>query len=114
MGEGWQGGGREHEGHLLVRDGPVDLCAMALESQLSLRQFERAFLEQVGVRPKLFSRIVRFARAMQAKSEQPERTWSDVAAEAGYFDQMHFIRDCHSFGNEAPSSLMETWMDCRP
>ena len=33
---------------------------------------------------------------------------------AGYFDQTHFIRDCHAFGTDAPSALMQTWIDCRP
>ncbi len=96
------------------RRGKVDVRALAAESDLSLRQFERAFLDQVGVGPKKFARIVRFAQALQSKSQEPSRSWSEVAAEAGYYDQMHFIRDCHGFGGEAPSALIDTWLDCRP
>jgi len=99
---------------MLRRRGTVDVRALAADSELSLRQFERVFLDQVGVGPKLFSRIVRFAHALQSKSQQPDGSWTEVAAEAGYYDQMHFIRDCHSFGGETPSKLIETWMDCRP
>lgn len=91
-----------------------DVRALAADTELSTRQLERAFHDQVGVGPKLFSRIARFADAMQAKSDQPGRRWADVAAGAGYFDQTHFIRDCHTFGSDAPSRLMETWIDCRP
>ena len=92
----------------------TDLRAVAADSELSLRQLERAFVEQVGVGPTVFRRIVRFARALQSKSDQPHRNWAEVAAEAGYYDQMHFVRDCRSFGSESPTALMETWMDCRP
>jgi AraC-like DNA-binding protein len=93
---------------------PNDIAALAAASELSVRQFQRAFTEQVGVGPKLFGRIVRFAAALQCKSDAPHRSWADIAAAAGYFDQMHFIRDCRSFGGDTPSSLIETWIDCRP
>jgi transcriptional regulator GlxA family with amidase domain len=92
----------------------IDVRVIAADNDLSVRQFERVFLEQIGIGPKLFARIVRFAHTLQAKSENPERTWTDVASAAGYYDQAHFIRDYHTFGGEGPSSLIETWMDCRP
>lgn len=99
---------------LLNLSGTANLQVVAAESQLSLRQFERVFMDQVGVRPKLFSRIARFAHALQSKNEQPDRSWADVAVGAGYYDQMHFVRNCHSFGGESPTGLFKTWMDCRP
>ena len=91
-----------------------DVRAMAAQSLLSPRQFERVFRDQIGIGPKLFQRIVRFADALQAKSDHPHRGWADIAVDAGYFDQTHFIRDCHAFGTDAPSALMQTWIDCRP
>jgi len=92
----------------------VDVRAMAAESLLSARQFERVFRNQIGVGPKLFHRIVRFADVLQAKSDQPDRNWADITVDAGYFDQTHFIRDCHAFGTDTPAALMRTWIDCRP
>jgi len=99
---------------LLRRRDTGALTGLAAQNLLSLRQLERAFLEQVGVGPKRFSSIARFAAALQGKTDHPERTWAEVAAAAGYFDQTHLIRDCRAFGNDTPTSLMETWMDCRP
>ena len=95
------------------RPGP-DVRSLAAAGELSVRQLERAFDEQIGVSPKLFGRIARFAAALQSKSDAPDRSWADVASGAGYFDQMHLIRDCHMFGSDTPSSLMSTWIDCRP
>lgn len=94
--------------------GATDLRTLAADSELSVRQLERTFVEQVGVGPTVFRRIVRFAKALQSKSDQPHRNWAEVAADAGYYDQMHFIRDCRGFGSASPTALMETWMDCRP
>ena len=42
-------------------------------SSLSCRQFERVFRDQIGIGPKLFQRIVRFAAVLQAKTDQPDR-----------------------------------------
>jgi AraC-like DNA-binding protein len=92
----------------------VDVRAMADASYLSVRQFERVFLEQVGVAPKLFGQIARFAQAIEAKSRQPQRTWADVAVDAGYYDQMHLVRESHRFGGASPSVLIESWIDCAP
>ncbi|GAC1603348.1 MAG: helix-turn-helix domain-containing protein [Acidimicrobiales bacterium] len=92
----------------------VDVAALAAGCDLRVRQFERAFVQQVGVGPKVFSRIIRFTRTIQSKTDNPRLTWAEVAAGAGYFDQTHFIRDCQSFGGDSPTALMDTWIDCRP
>lgn len=98
----------------MLDDQPTDVGSLATDCDLSIRQFERVFCDQVGVGPKAFSRIIRFTRTIQSKSDNPQLTWADVAAGAGYFDQNHFIRDCRTFGDESPAALMERWIDCRP
>ncbi|GAC1579618.1 MAG: AraC family transcriptional regulator [Candidatus Dormibacteria bacterium] len=99
---------------MLTRPGGVDVAALAAASQLSTRQFERTFVVQVGVPPKLFSQVVRFAHALESKKRQPQRTWAEIAADVGYYDQMHLVRECHRFGGSTPSALIETWIDCAP
>lgn len=93
---------------------PADVGSLAAGCGLSVRQFERAFVRRVGVSPKLYGRIVRFAGALQAKSEAPRSSWGDIAAHAGYYDQMHLIRDCHAFSDMSPAALLDVWMNCRP
>jgi transcriptional regulator GlxA family with amidase domain len=97
---------------ILARPWDVDVRAMAAATHLSVRQFERAFLVQVGVSPKLFGQIARFAQVLEAKSREPRRTWARLAAEAGYYDQMHLVRACHRFGSASPSVLIDSWIDC--
>jgi AraC-like DNA-binding protein len=88
----------------------------AVRAGLSIRQFERRFAEHVGRSPKLYASIIRFNAALQAKIMAPERLWTDIAQEAGYYDQMHLVRDFARFAGESPSifarqfrTTPETW-----
>ncbi len=98
---------------ILNRHGQMHLTELASASNVSLRQFERAFTEQVGVPPKLFSRLVRFTHALELKHSAQHQSWTDIAYEAGYYDQMHLIHDCKAFADETPSTLFQTWIPCR-
>jgi AraC-like DNA-binding protein len=59
----------------------------AVRAGLSIRQFERRFAEHVGRSPKLYASIIRFNAALQAKIMAPERLWTGIAQEAGYYEQ---------------------------
>jgi AraC-like DNA-binding protein len=92
----------------------------AVRAGLSIRQFERRFAEHVGLSPKLYASIVRFNVALQAKTTAPQRLWTDIAQEAGYYDQMHMVRDFARFAGESPSifatqfrKTQENWARCR-
>jgi AraC-like DNA-binding protein len=55
------------------------------------RRIERAFAEDLGIRPKLFARIVRLQAALHGAGEGESAV--DWALEAGYFDQAHMAKD---------------------
>ncbi|WP_206600773.1 helix-turn-helix domain-containing protein [Bradyrhizobium embrapense] len=82
---------------------------LVAKSGFSTSQFQRRFAAQVGMTPKLFARTIRFDRALVARRDAPNRSWTDIAHELGYFDQAHFIRDCHAFAGLPPSSLIGEW-----
>lgn len=73
--------------------GWVDIRMISDQAGFSARQFSRRFAEYMGMRPKLFARVVRFQAALASKALRPSATWTDVAQDFGYFDQMHLIRD---------------------
>lgn len=98
---------------MLNRRGVADLSELVAECNVSLRQFERTFSEQVGVPPKLYCRLLRFTHALELKNKEPSRTWTEIAHEVGYYDQMHLVHDCKDFADETPSTLIETWIPCR-
>jgi AraC-like DNA-binding protein len=57
------------------------------------RTLQRLFGRYVGVSPKWVLRRYRLHEAAARLAEERDRPWAEVAAELGYFDQSHFIRD---------------------
>ncbi|MFC5992624.1 helix-turn-helix domain-containing protein [Pseudonocardia hispaniensis] len=57
------------------------------------RTLQRLFARYVGVSPKWVLRRYRLHEAAARLAEEHDRPWAEVAAELGYFDQPHFIRD---------------------
>lgn len=84
--------------------GRVNIETLAASLGRSRRQLERVFEREVGLAPKFLARIARFQHAYGlARGEAPD--WSAVAAEAGYADQAHLIRDFRAFADTTPVSL---------
>ncbi|MEX2272439.1 MAG: helix-turn-helix transcriptional regulator [Vicinamibacterales bacterium] len=81
---------------------PID--RIAAEACLTTRHLERRFLQQVGLTPKRLARIARFQHALHLL-DHPGRAprGADAAAECGYADQAHFVRDFKSLAGCPPS-----------
>jgi AraC-like DNA-binding protein len=77
---------------------------------LSERRFIQVFKSEVGVTPKLFSRVQRFQRA-RANIHRQEETpdWAGIALECGYFDQSHLIRDFQEFSGMSPAAYLRQY-----
>lgn len=60
---------------------------------ISARTLQRLFARYVGVSPKWVLQRYRLHEAAARLAEEQDRPWAEVAAELGYFDQSHFIRD---------------------
>lgn len=90
---------------LMKKDGNLPIESAASLACLSLRQFERKCIERLGHTPKGFARIARFSKAYRIKEADPTLTWTAIAHEAGYFDQMHLIRDFKEFAGVRPGII---------
>lgn len=84
--------------------GKIGIDDLAIESSLSSRQLERRFLAEVGVGPKLLSRILRFQQVFRAVDAN-EAAWPIVALDCGYYDQAHLIKDFRQFAQQTPAVL---------
>jgi len=87
--------------------GLVNIEQLAYDANMSTRNFERRFTEQVGITPKLFSCITRFNNALALKLKNPKKEWTSIAYESGYFDQMHLIKDFKKFSGNTPSMFLK-------
>lgn len=81
---------------------PTSVGHYAYITNMSLRNFQRRFKEQIGIPPKLYIKIFRFNQALKQKIMHPVQTWTTIAYECGYFDQMHLIKDFKAFTGFTP------------
>lgn len=92
--------------HLLVKhSGNMTIEQMASLSCLSIKQFERKCKENIGMNPKTYTRILRFSKAYRLREAFPQLSWIEIAYRAGYYDQMHMIRDFKVFAGVNPSVI---------
>lgn len=91
---------------IVLAGGRIETAALADQAGLSMRQFERRFIHQVGMRPKLFARIARFEAALDTKARSATKSWTDVAHEFGYYDQMHMVHDFREFTDSTPTETL--------
>ncbi|PZR34839.1 MAG: AraC family transcriptional regulator [Azospira oryzae] len=89
--------------HQIVKTNSLtSLDALANTACLSSRQFERKFMERMGVTPKYFSRIARFAEAYRIKNSYPDKDWLSIALQCGYYDYQHLAKDYKQFTSQTP------------
>jgi transcriptional regulator GlxA family with amidase domain len=94
--------------------GLIRIEKLAGQAGLSVRQFERRFIEGIGLTPKLFARTTRFQMALDASSRFTTfRSGLEIAHEFGYFDQAHMIREFHALGGSPPSQIEKHIGDMR-
>ena len=101
-------------GFLFKEHGSIGIKELAKRYGMGLRQFERQFVHDFGMTPKVFARIARFQSAIDAKIESPHRTWLDIAHAFGYYDQMHMVHDFGSLAGHTPTDLISEMGDVRP
>ncbi|MBD1395082.1 helix-turn-helix domain-containing protein [Mucilaginibacter glaciei] len=75
---------------------------LAGEACLSLRQFERKFMERMGVSPRYFNKVIRFENAFRMKNKYPQLSWFVIAIECGYYDYQHLVKDYQAFTQKTP------------
>jgi AraC-like DNA-binding protein len=91
----------------IARTGVANLPELIRASGLGARQFERRFAAAVGMPPATFLRVSRFHHAFERKDREPHARWTDIAADLGYYDQAHFVRDATALAGEPAGRLFD-------
>lgn len=74
---------------------------------LSEKAFTMLFRDRVGLTPKPYMRVRRLRAAMR-RLECGQGRGADLAADLGYFDQPHFIREFRSFAQTSPTGYLQS------
>jgi AraC-like DNA-binding protein len=81
---------------------------LARESGLSFRRFNELFVREVGLTVKAFVRLLRFERVVAHARANPTLSWSQAAADFGFSDQAHLIREFSAFAGYTPTQFLQT------
>jgi AraC-like DNA-binding protein len=72
-------------------------------SGCSAQAFIRRFEAGVGLTPKRYARVLRFSALLSGAVRSGPRDWAGLAAESGYVDQSHLIREFKRLAGLTPS-----------
>ncbi len=74
---------------------------------ISERQFEKRFIQTVGLPPQFYIRVKRFNEAINMMDSGKYERLSDIAQALNFYDQSHFIRDIKEFSGITPKSISQ-------
>lgn len=85
----------------------VDALASALDT--SVRRLQRLFADYVGIGPKWVIRRYRLHEVTKRLAQGVGIDWASLAAELGYADQAHFVRDFTKMFGEPPTRYAQRY-----
>lgn len=89
---------------------PDSIDTLSNRANISLRQLERKFKQEVGLTPVQLKKLQRVKIARRLITLHPEIPLVDVAQHCGFYDQAHFIRDFHKITRQTPGHYRDKKM----
>lgn len=93
-------------GEIVRTGGQVAIDRLADRAGWSRKHLGQRFHAEIGLAPKAVARVARFVRA-QSLARSGSQGWAGVAAECGYADQAHLIRDFQEFAGTTPAEWLK-------
>jgi len=91
---------KQGKGQLSLKNIQQELC-------ITERTLQRLFETNIGLSPKMYSRICQFQSAFQQLNQNQYSKFSDIAYQNGYVDQSHFTRVFKEFTNLTPKAYLQ-------
>ncbi|MEV6013622.1 helix-turn-helix domain-containing protein [Streptomyces sp. NPDC051976] len=98
---------RQTSSAIAATGGTVPISDIGVAARASSTYLAKRFKAVVGVTPKRLARSYRFASTVLALDVAAPIDWGDVAADAGYFDQAHFVHEFREFTGLTPTRYVE-------
>ncbi|MGI9288225.1 MAG: helix-turn-helix domain-containing protein [Pseudomonadales bacterium] len=92
-------------GRTLALQGDLRVDDLCSELGISRKHLNNIYKSSTGLSPKTYARLTRF-RSIVDRIQGPLESWVGIAADKGYFDQAHLIRDFKQFAGETPNSFL--------
>jgi AraC-like DNA-binding protein len=84
--------------------GGARIAALADEIGWSRKHLIGRFRSELGLAPKQVARMMRFHQACRLARSGTETGWAGIAAESGYADQAHLVREFSALAGETPTA----------
>lgn len=86
---------------IISSSGTQSIKKIAQEIRLSERSLQKNFINQIGIPPKVYSRVTKFNEVIWHFNTH-KRISHDIIHKLEYFDQAHFIHDFKKFSGLSP------------
>lgn len=85
--------------------GAVGVERAAGHAGVPARTLHRAVRRAAGISLKRFARVTRLLRAVALADRSRGPSWAAIAAESGFCDQSHLVRECRALSGLAPGEV---------
>ena len=89
---------------LALTAGGARIAALAGEIGWSRKHLVERFRSELGLAPKSIARMMRFHRACRLARSGTAPGWAGIAAESGFADQAHLVREFGELAGETPTA----------
>lgn len=99
----------------LLEDDPTrPISHVAAEVAVSTAQLSRDFARVVGTSPRVLARLLRVRRLLAGIEGASDVAWADLAADLGWYDQSHLIRDFRRHTGVTPTEYLAAQHNYQP
>lgn len=87
--------------------GQVKVSEICDAVNVSRQHIHQYFKEKIGLSPKAYAKIVRLRHTVDTIYTHKNKSLTQIALDAGYFDQAHFISDFKAILGQTPRSFFQ-------
>jgi AraC-like DNA-binding protein len=87
--------------------GAPRLAMLARRLGVTDRHLRRLMVDEIGIAPRHFARIQRFHALLRSLDSSARPSWATLAADHGYADQSHLIREVNDLAGVTPTRLYQ-------
>lgn len=96
--------------NIIKNVGQIKIKELADETNYSVRYINKIFVQEFGLTPKVFSKMMRFQNLLSNLNNLEldlfNTDLTEIAVRLGYYDQSHMIKDFKQFTNTTPNKYI--------
>jgi transcriptional regulator GlxA family with amidase domain len=85
--------------------GRVTVDRVADRMGVPLRTLRRQVRREAGISLREYARVTRFLHAVTLADRSTSPAWAAIAADTGFYDQSHLVRECRALSGLAPGQV---------